>query len=400
MKTKYDIQLELLQEIDEICSKNNLRYILVGNNALNVYINHTIKDGPKMIGVAMTQGDIDRFCDIIEKQYSDKRFVEGMFNNPKFNPSFVNYGNKNTTYFNMVNLNNNLHHGIHVRIYPIRKSAKLDGNPIIAWTSRLKKEAKLRKLLNKKILNDKFWYLKWGLKILNAAYSLTGGSKRYYKEIKKNIFIDKWEDIQDYSLVRVINREISTAVLKELNKYEADSVMLSMPKDADAYFTEVYNENYKNRVIKNEKIRNDVIVDTGVGYEKIIESTKEIINETRNLHEEIVFERKKFKNEKKTVSNVWRLVKMTNKQIEFKQYYKENINDLLKMDLTDEEQFEFVYDELKRPINSLRRYAEYGMTFSIDPKTDALIEKVLLMKDNEVLVSKIKKLSEKEFFIE
>lgn len=91
---------------------------------------------------------------------------------------------------------------------------------------------------------------------------------------------------------------------------------------------------------------------------------------------------------------------MTNKQIEFKQYYKENINDLLKMDLTDEEQFEFVYDELKRPINSLRRYAEYGMTFSIDPKTDALIEKVLLMKDNEVLVSKIKKLSEKEFFIE
>ena len=41
----------------------------------------------------------------------------------------------------------------------------------------------------------------------------------------------------------------------KINKYEADSVMLSMPKDADAYFTEVYNENYKNRVIKNEKIR-------------------------------------------------------------------------------------------------------------------------------------------------
>ena len=55
-----------------------------------------------------------------------------------------------------------------------------------------------------------------------AAYSLTGGSKRYYKEIKKNIFIDKWEDIQDYSLVRVINREISTAVLKELNNIKSN----------------------------------------------------------------------------------------------------------------------------------------------------------------------------------
>ena len=35
MKTKQEIQIELLQEIDEICSKNNLKYIFVGINALN-----------------------------------------------------------------------------------------------------------------------------------------------------------------------------------------------------------------------------------------------------------------------------------------------------------------------------------------------------------------------------
>ena len=44
MKTKQEIQIELLQEIDEICSKNNLKYIFVGVNALNAYLNHTIKN--------------------------------------------------------------------------------------------------------------------------------------------------------------------------------------------------------------------------------------------------------------------------------------------------------------------------------------------------------------------
>ena len=44
MKSKQDIQLELLQEIDDICSKNDLKYIFVGKNAFNAYVNHTIKN--------------------------------------------------------------------------------------------------------------------------------------------------------------------------------------------------------------------------------------------------------------------------------------------------------------------------------------------------------------------
>ena len=126
MKSKQDIQLELLAEIDDICSKNGLKYILIGQTALNAYLNHTVKNGTRMMSVAMTMGDMDRFCEIIENEYSDDRYVEGMFNNPKFNPSFINYGNKNTTYFNMVYLDNNIHNGIEVRIYPIRKHAELD----------------------------------------------------------------------------------------------------------------------------------------------------------------------------------------------------------------------------------------------------------------------------------
>ena len=84
MKTKHEIQLELLQEIDEICSNNGLKYILFGMNALNVYHNHSIKDGPRMVAIAMTSGDIDRFCKIIEEEYNENRYVEGIYNNPNY----------------------------------------------------------------------------------------------------------------------------------------------------------------------------------------------------------------------------------------------------------------------------------------------------------------------------
>lgn len=33
MKSKQDIQLELLAEIDDICSKNGLKYILIWSNS-------------------------------------------------------------------------------------------------------------------------------------------------------------------------------------------------------------------------------------------------------------------------------------------------------------------------------------------------------------------------------
>ena len=41
MKSKIDIQLELLAEIEEICSQNNLNYILFELDGLNPF--HTLK---------------------------------------------------------------------------------------------------------------------------------------------------------------------------------------------------------------------------------------------------------------------------------------------------------------------------------------------------------------------
>ena len=143
-----------------------------------------------------------------------------------------------------------------------------------------------------------------------------------------------------------------------------------------------------------------MILDTEISYKQIIEENKDLLDEAKATREEVMWQRLKAYKEKVAVDNVWKLVKMTNRQINLKELYGENIDDLLAYDLDDEEQLEEVYEELRPAIGSLRRYSRIGMTFSIDPKTDALIEKVLIKRGNEKLLNKIKKLSKKEYFVE
>lgn len=118
----------------------------------------------------------------------------------------------------MVYLDNNIHNGIEVRIYPIRKHAELDGTIIKGWSKRLARERKFRLTLNRVIVSDKFWHLKLTTNVLNKIYAVTGGHKHYYNEIKNRIFIDKWENIQDYSMVRFLKYNISSEILKETVK--------------------------------------------------------------------------------------------------------------------------------------------------------------------------------------
>jgi lipopolysaccharide cholinephosphotransferase len=400
MKTKKDIQLELLQEVDDICSKYDLKYILVGTNALNAFLNHTIKNGPIKVAVAMTQGDIDRFCKIIETQYEDNRYVEGIFNSPNYPDIHVSYGNKNTTDFHMVNLNKNIHHGIEILIYPIIRSVNNDGSKIIAYTSNLSKEKKIRQKLNRRIENPKFKNKKIAINLLNGFYSLVGCHKRYYNKLKNNIFIDKWEDIQNYSKVRIINSNVNTDSLKGVNKYEVDGVYLSLPKDADLFFSNIFGKNFRNKEIKAKSQGVRVIIDTEVGYEEIINDIEDLMIESKSTYEEIALESATVDGERKSINNIWNLLQMTDKQLVYKEFFENNIGRLSALNLNDEEQLNQAYIEITPVVSTLKKYSKYGMTFSIDSKSDKLIEDVLLAKGNKKLVKKLKNISQKQYYVE
>ena len=373
-----DIQLELLKEIDNICIQNDLNYILLGTNGLNAFINHTIKNGPISVSVAMTSGDIERFISIVEKQDNPNRYVEKINTQKKNNPWHVNYGNENTAYFHIMNLDKSEHHGINVELYPIR-GFKVNEKAKKA-ASKPENTNKLNRFINKFLKSDK--------------------KEEVKKEPADKTYIDRWEDIQNFTVVKIINTKIKAKTLEELDRYEVDSLQLSLPKDSSKFFREIFGANFMDRKIKPTNIGYRYILNTERSYREIIDESNDLIMEANSLNEEVQMKSAEADDDRVVVNNLWNLVLMTNKQIEFTKYFDENIDRLSAYDLSNKEDFDLVYKELKPAISALQKYAKLGMTFSINPKTDELIEEVLLMKGKDKLVDKIKNLQDKEYFIE
>lgn len=365
-----DIQLELLNEINNICIQNNLNYILIGTNGLNAFINHSIKNGLLSVSIAMTLGDINRFINIVKKQNNPNRYVERI-NTQRKNHWHVNYGNKNTAYFNILKLDNAKYHGINIKLYPI-KGLKLN-----------KKAQNISKLNN-----------------INKIFNKFFKSNSTESKISNKTYINEWKDIQKFTVVKIINTKIKAKTLNELIRYDVDNLQLSLPKNASEFFREIFGDNFKNREIKHTNVGHHYILNTEIGYQQIINESQELIAEVNSINEELKLKSSEVEKDREIINNLWNLILMTNKQIEFTKYFDEHIENLLTFDLSDEKEFSLVYQELKPVIYTLKKYSKFEMTFNINPETDNLIEKVLLIKGDEKLVNKIKNLQNKEFFIE
>lgn len=400
MRTKKDVELMLLSELDEICSQNDLNYILIENTALDAYLNHSIKNESSFnVEVAMTYGDIKKFIDIISKK--SNRYIEGIFNNPNITHYFISYGDVNTANFRIIDSHKKIHHGINIHIHIIRKSSTLNNEPISEWTSIQSKQRKIHELINKRVINNRLILVKWGLAFLRILYNITGGGNyHYYRKIIKNTYVDNWSDIKNYSKVKIKDNEYETGILMDIDQVNVDNLNLYIPKNIELFLFELFGDDYKNTSRINEDQNIERIIDTENSYKKIIEETKDNLNEVRKVYETVIWDRLKVKNESKSINNIWKLVEMTDKQIQFIEFFEENGNYILSLDLDDKKQYDKLKHELKPIIATLNKYAKYNMSFSINPEIDELIDKILIKEGKRDFVEKINILRHKEYFVE
>ena len=114
------VLVELLSEIDEIASKNGLRYFLGPEAAFDAVNHHGFANGYEPITVYMPADDIYRFIDTVNKQGKDDRYVESLLNNPEYPYVSVRYGNSNTLDFPINRFGNFTHFGINIDIEILR----------------------------------------------------------------------------------------------------------------------------------------------------------------------------------------------------------------------------------------------------------------------------------------
>ena len=100
------------------------------------------------------------------------------------------------------------------------------------------------------------------------------------------------------------------------------------------------------------------------------------------------------------VNKIFKLVKMTDLQIKYQNFFDRRREELFSLDMENEEDFAELNKRLSPIIKNLRKYSEIDMTFSIDEEADLLIKEVMLRNGDEELVERIEELSKLEYFVE
>ncbi len=121
-----DKQLQLLNEIDEICEKNDIEYCLSGSSLLFGYYKHILGNEYKTNTVIMTPENALKFIEVCEGNLPEDRNLDYMLNNALHNGHTIYYCDSKTLSIDWRKVQESHNIGIHITIYILKKK---DNNP-------------------------------------------------------------------------------------------------------------------------------------------------------------------------------------------------------------------------------------------------------------------------------
>ena len=115
------VEVEILDEIDRICKKNNIKYFLVGGTLLGAVRHGGFIPWDDDIDLGMLREDYEKFIDIcINSDELDKKyFMHSDETDSDYWLPFIKIRKNNTTFDEKVIKNCDTHKGIYVDIFPM-----------------------------------------------------------------------------------------------------------------------------------------------------------------------------------------------------------------------------------------------------------------------------------------
>ena len=320
MINSMDVKIELLGELNEICKTNGLKYILGKKEAFTYRMTKKLPDELLNISVYMAAADFLEFEKIVRNR--DDRFVEFFLNNMNQRKFSNRFGNTKTTYVDLRNLRKHKKNGIFISIRIIEKPQK----------------SKLKNNINRFLRG--FWTAKnkssnrgrVGIKhflgvicgIITSMFGEERISKHIYNYIKKNFYVETWEDIFKYKYVICDGKKVHTNIFKELEEHQLNNVSFTLPQDIDRYLTDFYGENFHQRRVEFENKDEWTIVDTEISYKdtlEVLENEGFLQRYYDNLDEQlrILARGSKYR---KVIKKSWNVYLMTREWYDLKSLYK------------------------------------------------------------------------------
>lgn len=257
-----DVQLELLDEIDSLCSSHGIDYTLTGNALIDAIRYGYTSGSYSNIKIAMTADNFKKFI-ALENELPNNRKIESIFNNQYFPNRTAHYVNADTTSF-QITAPWYKFPGIYIEVKLIR--------PKLSKKS-YKKEKILRRVLKVAFIGPKF------------CRPIIAPFVKFHKKNLLNLF----EYPSDIFKMRILNKpKILTLSLykDELNSYEkihlngkTYSVLSSVVKNIIHNYPWIHGIELKDFLPDNVQV-----VHTNVEYQQFIDNLpkKNLFNYYKN----------------------------------------------------------------------------------------------------------------------
>ena len=385
MLTKTDIQRDLLQKLDELCKKANVKYVLHGHAAFLAY-NHQPFEGINTLEALMCQGDAEKVSDILD---DDTYYFEDFRSNPKFDHPFMMFGFKNSLDMKKKELSFNTtryidNQCIRIFIHFIEKPLSKINDKIRVNNQKILKFKYMEKDYEYRNFKSKRKFVNNVFKVVNDDFY----NKRIYNLKKKTASINTWEDIKKYPLIKISGkRAVESDLFNTINQVDFDGIPSFIIGNFERYAEQFYGKNWEERKWPNINRFSSALI----SWEEFSKDPEviECLDEIQKLYDIIYQKQASVSDNRDAVKNMKKQIKMSKSVI----YTREEMigqKDKI-MELYQSENMKDLGIVLEPLIRSLSIGISRGYTYSVDEDIDNVLDSYLRKTKETKLANEIKK---------
>jgi len=117
-KKVQECEIEIIQQIDMICKKHDLRYFGIGGTTLGAVRHQGFIPWDDDIDIGMTRKDYEKFLEVAKEELPKEYHIQHYLTEPKTPFYFTKIRKNNTKFVEYYIKDHDIHHGIFVDIFP------------------------------------------------------------------------------------------------------------------------------------------------------------------------------------------------------------------------------------------------------------------------------------------
>lgn len=237
------IQLYMLDEVDRLCKKHNIKYYLIGGTLLGAVRHKGYIPWDDDIDICMLREDYKKFEEVCKTELDSAILYQSKNTEKKYWTSFNKLRMKNTTFASGATSKMDVNRGIFLDIFPIDNAfdvTKRSGRFLIRLQKKLVLKANALRAVKATAFQEKtFWKKLVSFVFMPVTNRMIGDFADFIMQLKKHNVKYYVGLASSYSVER---QTVPKDVYGEPSYVEFEGRTLPAPADWDAFLTNLYGD--------------------------------------------------------------------------------------------------------------------------------------------------------------